>query len=213
MTDLFLPGFFLQASLILALGAQNLFVLDCGFKKRFPLRVALVCSLCDLMLIALGVLGAASIFVRIPALKIAFGELGVAFLAYYAILKLREAAAKEPPILSTYRPSEDRSPLGKTLLTALGFSLLNPHVYLDTVVLIGGYSSRYPDLSERAGFGLGAGTFSVIWFFGLAGLASVLGRFLANPRAMRAIALGSGLVLAYLSVKLGVEVGSWMDAG
>src|SRR5271170_136620 len=86
-----LQGFLLQASLILALGAQNLFVLESGLKRRRHLLVALICSICDAALITVGVAGAASLFVRVPLLKIAFGGLGVAFLVYYGLLKLKEA--------------------------------------------------------------------------------------------------------------------------
>ena len=76
----FSDGFLLQASLILALGAQNIFVLESGLKKQRQFVVAFVCSLCDLILIMLGVLGASSLFLRFPSLKIAFGIIGVGFL-------------------------------------------------------------------------------------------------------------------------------------
>ncbi len=91
MSLVFLQGFFLQASLILALGAQNIFVLNCGLQRQRHLLVALLSSLCDMTLILIGVLGVASVFVQVPLLKIGFGVLGVGFLAYYGVLKLKEA--------------------------------------------------------------------------------------------------------------------------
>lgn len=87
----FVQGFFLQASLILALGAQNVFVLNSGLRKQRHLLVAFVSSLCDTVLIFSGVLGVATLFVQLPILKIALGLVGVGFLFFYGIVKLREA--------------------------------------------------------------------------------------------------------------------------
>ncbi len=200
----FFEGFFLQASLILALGAQNLFVLESALRKRRHILVAAICSLCDLFLIGLGVLGAASLFVKIPSLKTMFGILGVAFLFYFGILKLKDAIKG---VGNNSHPHETPRVQNHTIvLTTLGFSLLNPHVYLDTLVLIGSYSTKFPTIIQRCYFGLGAGTFSVIWFFGLALLAAQLSRFLFNPRALRIISLISATILFWLCYKLGQEI-------
>ncbi|MBC8044233.1 MAG: amino acid transporter [Rhizobacter sp.] len=206
--EVFLQGFLLQASLILALGAQNLFVLDSGLKRRRHLFVAFVCSVCDIILILLGVLGAASVFLQVPVLKIIFGLLGVGFLVFYGVMKLGESLK---PNESLTAASPETTTLKQTLLATLGFSLLNPHVYLDTVVLIGGYAAQFPATSERFFFGLGAGSFSTIWFFGLAFLASVFNRLIHNRFAMRLIALVSGAVLLWLAVKLGGDVWVWIQ--
>lgn len=208
MTPYF-DGFLLSASLILALGAQNIFVLESGLRRRRPLFVALVCSVCDALLIAVGVLGAASIFVRVPALKIAFGAVGVAFLALYGFKKIKEGLKSET--FTAPSVTGESASLRQVLLLTLGFSLLNPHVYLDTVVLIGGYAARYAELSVRTQFGAGAASFSVIWFFGLALCSAALSRFLHNPRAMRVVALVSGVVLLSLAVKLGQDVHGWVQ--
>lgn len=98
----------------------------------------------------------------------------------------------------------------QTILMSLGFSLLNPHVYLDTVVLIGGYSAKFTHLAERFYFGAGASSFSTVWFFGLALLASASSRFLNNPKAMRVVSLLSGIILILLSIKLGADVYDWI---
>lgn len=196
----------MQASLILALGAQNIFVLQAGLRKDKHLLVALVSSLCDTFLIFVGVLGVATFFVQFPVLKIGLGFVGVGFLLFYGILKLREAQKFSP-----VRPSEYRSTTFKqTILASLGFSLLNPHVYLDTIVLIGGYASKFEGLTERSVFGLGASAFSTIWFFGLVLSASVASRFLNSPKAMRWVSLISGLVLVVLAAKLGSDVLGWV---
>lgn len=202
----FFEGFFLQASLIFALGAQNIFVLESGLKKTRPLLVATICTLCDSLLIALGVLGAATIFVQVPLLKIAFGILGVAFLAGYGIKKIREgfssgaASVKRPTVTSK-----------EVIGLALSFSLLNPHVYLDTVILIGGYSAKFPALSTRAIFGAGAASFSTLWFFGLAIFGSAASALLNSPSRMKKVSLISGIILLALSIKLGMDVAGWLQ--
>jgi L-lysine exporter family protein LysE/ArgO len=204
---IFLEGFLLQASLILALGAQNIFVLESGLKKQRHLLVAFVCSLCDAILILIGVAGAASVFVQVPALKIGFGALGVLFLLFYGVKKLREGFR---PALVAEAHAETSSSLKKVVLLSLGFSLLNPHVYLDTVILIGGYSAKFAELSSRIQFGAGAASFSILWFFGLAIFAYSCRKLLNNPRGMQFVSLLSGIILIALSYKLGRDVYSWL---
>lgn len=206
MFGIFLQGFFLQASLILALGAQNIFVLNSGLRRQRHLLVAFICSLCDTILISIGVLGVATLFVQIPILKIALGVVGVGFLFFYGALKLREAKRG----VSFSGTAQTAATVKQVVLATLGFSLLNPHVYLDTVVLIGGYSSQFDSLRERFEFGAGAASFSVLWFYGLALLASFFSRLLNNPRAMRVVSLLSGLILIFLAYKLGGDVWSWI---
>lgn len=206
MTNSFLQGFILQASLILALGAQNIFVLNSGLHQNRHILVAFLSSLCDTILILVGVLGVATIFVQIPQLKIVFGVIGVAFLAYYGLVKLKEAR-------SDSRNSSEKfysTSLKETIFTTLAFSLFNPHVYLDTVVLIGGYSTKFSHVSERFLFGLGASAFSWFWFFGLVLMASAGNKLVNNPKAMKVISVISGLVLLILSVKLGMDVWEWI---
>ncbi len=206
MFSIFIQGFLLQASLILALGAQNIFVLNSGLRKERHLLVAFVSSVCDTLLIFVGVLGVATVFVEFPLLKIGLGVLGVGFLLFYGFLKLREARVG----VQISQLSSNATTLKQAVLTSLGFSLLNPHVYLDTVVLVGGYSSKFGEFIERFYFGVGASSFSVLWFFGLAILASIASRFLNNPKAMGRVSLISGLILVLLAFKLGADVWSWI---
>jgi L-lysine exporter family protein LysE/ArgO len=206
MLSIFAQGFFLQASLILALGAQNIFVLNSGLRKQRHLLVAFVSTVCDALLIFVGVIGVATVFVQYPLLKIGLGFIGVGFLLFYGLLKLKEA--KNGITLNS--SATHATTIKQTVLTSLGFSLLNPHVYLDTVVLIGGYSAQFNYFVERLYFGLGASSFSAIWFFGLALLASLASRFLNNPKAMRIVSLVSGLILVSLAFKLGTDVFGWI---
>ena len=199
-------GFVLQASLILALGAQNIFVLNSGLRRQRHLLVAFVSSACDTFLIFVGVLGIATVFAQVPILKVGLGFAGVGFLFFYGFLKIKEARKG----VAITPGSEQTTSVKQTVLAALGFSLLNPHVYLDAVVLIGGYSSKYEHLTERVYFGAGASIFSVIWFYGLSLLASTGSRLLSNPRAMRIVSLISGFILVTLAIKLGTDVLSWI---
>jgi L-lysine exporter family protein LysE/ArgO len=201
-------GFILQASLILALGAQNIFVLESGLKKRRQFTVATICSLCDLVLIMFGVLGASSLFLSFPIFKIGFGTLGVGFLFFYALKKIKEGFN---PSKALEAKIESASSLKKMVLLSLGFSLLNPHVYLDTIVLIGGYAAKFPKIENRISFGLGAGSFSIIWFFSLAFFSSGMNRILNNPKTMRVISFLSGIILIFISWKLGKDVVTWVE--
>lgn len=204
--SIFLQGLLLQASLILALGAQNIFILNSGLLRQRHLLAALVSSVCDAVLVFIGVLGVATIFVQVPLLKIGLGMVGVGFLLFYGIMKLREARNGTEVTSS----STNATTVRQTILASMGFSLLNPHVYLDTVVLIGGYSTKFSALIDRFYFGLGASSFSFIWFFGLSLLASLASRLLSNPKAMRMVALCSGIILLVLAVKLGKDVIEWI---
>lgn len=208
MIDIFLQGFFLQASLILALGAQNIFVLNSGLHRQRHLLVALISSVCDMILILLGVLGFATIFIEIPLLKITFGVIGVGLLCYYGITKLKEAWNKSLNIENKFMATS----LKETVLTTLAFSLLNPHVYLDTVVLIGGYSSKFHEVFNRFFFGIGASAFSFVWFFGLVLLASAGNKLVHNQKMMKSISFLSGFILMWLSYKLGMDVLEWIKA-
>ncbi len=207
MVTIFIQGFFLQASLILALGAQNIFVLESGLKKQRQFLVATLCSACDALLIAFGVMGAASVFLRIPMLKIFFGVVGVLFLLVYGVRKFLEGSRAGSVAGATHHPDLSKK---QVVLSALGFSLLNPHVYLDTVVLIGGYSAKFLDFQSRAIFGLGAGSFSVVWFFGLTLFDSSMSAILYNQKAMRAVSLVSGAILIVLSFRLAFNVYEWL---
>lgn len=206
MANVFLEGLILQASLIFALGSQNLFILESGLKKRHHLTVSFVCFLCDLTLILLGVAGAASLFAQNPILKILVGLLGVTFLFTYGVGKIFSKESKD----------EDDSLIGesslkRSVLLAMTFSVLNPHAYLDAFILIGGFSTKYSDINYRIMLGLGAAVYSGLWFLLLSTMSSFMKPILSNPGRMRMVMSVTGLVLVYLSGKLGMDVLGWID--
>lgn len=206
MISIFIQGFLLQASLILALGAQNIFVLNSGLRKRRHFLIALISSICDTMLIFVGVLGVATVFMQYPLMKILLGIAGVSFLFFYGIIKLRESGSNVAPSNSELVEKGRWNYIS----ASLAFALLNPHVYLDTIVLVGGYSAKFSDLSDRFYFGAGASSFSILWFYGLVLLASFFAKFLSNDKAIRKVNLISGLILTLLAIKLGSEVYEWI---
>lgn len=206
MVQVFLEGFLLQASLIMALGAQNLFVLESGMRRHHHLTVSFVCFLCDLTIIMLGVMGAATLFHHFPEFKIVVGIVGIIFLLQYGIGKLR--SPKEEIYFSDVLKEKS---LRKSILRAMTFSILNPHAYLDGVVLIGGYSSKYAELPMRMGVGLGAAMCSLVWFLVLSSASSKMMPVFENPRRMRFVMGTAGLVLIFLSARLSVDVYGWLQ--
>lgn len=192
-----LAGFGTGASLIVAIGAQNAFVLRTGLARRWVLPVVLVCLVSDVALIVAGVAGIGSITARAPWALDVVRWLGVAFLVGYAVLALHRAA--RPAALVTGGVSE-RSPR-RAVLTAMGLTWLNPHVYLDTMVLIGSLAVAQGDPGRWA-FGAGAVLASAIWFPLIGFGAARLGRFLTRPTAWRVIDAVIAVQLLVLAVAL-----------
>lgn len=174
-------GLTVSASLIVAIGAQNAFVLAQGLRRQYPWMVAAICALCDLALIAAGVFGLAGLLAAHPLWLAIARWGGVAFLVAYALRSLRSAI--HPGQL---RGTADELPRSRAAVAASTFavSLLNPHVYLDTVLLLGSIGARQP---QPAVFAAGAMSTSLLWFFGLALGAVRLAPWLARPATWRAL--------------------------
>ncbi len=160
----FITGIGTGAGLIIAIGAQNAFILTQGIRKDFHLTAALICSLIDALLITTGVLGMGRLVQEIPLLLPVASLGGALFLLIYGIRSLISALK---PSSGIEERSEKVTSRRKVILTTLVISLLNPHVYLDTVVLLGGISTSFPP-QDRIFFALGAILMSFIWFFSLA---------------------------------------------
>jgi L-lysine exporter family protein LysE/ArgO len=192
-----IAGLLLGGSLIIAIGAQNAFILRQGLLRQHVFILCLICALSDAVLIGLGVAGLGAI-ISGSELLIAIVTLGGAvFLACYAVLALRRAIAPTALTAAKTGPSSLRA----AVLTCLAFTFLNPHVYLDTVLLVGGLSGRYEG-ADRLQFALGAMSASFLWFFGLGYGARVLEPLFARPSAWRVLDGLIALVMAALSVSL-----------
>ncbi len=184
----FTNGLLVGASLIIAIGAQNAFVLAQGLRREHHVAVALVCMTCDGLLIAAGVFGLARLLQSYPlALEIARWG-GVVFLVSYALLALRRALNSE----SLCAGDAPRRSLRSVLLATLAVTLLNPHVYIDTVVLVGSIGAQQ---TTPGIFALGAVTASILWFSTLAVGAARLAPLLARPLTWRLIDLGVALMM------------------
>jgi L-lysine exporter family protein LysE/ArgO len=146
-----LEGFLLGAGLIIAIDVQNAFVLRQGLLRQHVLPVALVCSFADALLIAAGVGGFGRLVQTVPLLLTTFTALGAGFLFFYGAVAFRNAL--HPGVLQA--SAADKASLGTVLAACLAFTFLNPHVYLDTLVLIGASSARFATQSAIA-FGIGA---------------------------------------------------------
>ena len=180
-TSAYLAGLAAGAGLIIAIGAQNAFVLRQGLQRRHVGPVVLVCMVADMALILLGVAGMGLLVKEMPGLLQVLRYAGAAFLAAYGAMALRRAWNGE----SGLQPSEDGSAgRRRALLACLAFTLLNPHVYLDTVVLLGSLSTHY-DGAGRWSFAAGAGSASVLWFTALGHGARLLLPVFRSPAAWR----------------------------
>lgn len=209
MQSLFLEGLFLQASLIFALGAQNIFVLESGLKKQNPLTVCFVCFFCDLLLIMLGVAGAGSIFSAFSQLKIIIGVIGIFFLVQYGLTKI---FVQTVPMIESSSHTLKQS-IKTSAVLAVTFSIFNPHAYLDAFILIGGYSTKYDVLQDRVWVGLGASIFSLVWFLFLSSASSIMKPLFTNPRRLRVLSTCTGIILLFLSFRLSLDVYSWIMEG
>lgn len=175
-------GFLLGLSLIVAIGAQNAFVLRQGLMKHHVFAVCLTCALSDAALIAAGVSGFQGASELMPRLAPWLRYGGAAFLFFYGLRSLRSAFGKAQSLAPA---DELAAGLGATLATCLALTWLNPHVYLDTVVLLGSISTRFP--GQELYFGLGAVTASFAFFFSLGYGARLLRPLFARPLAWRVL--------------------------
>jgi L-lysine exporter family protein LysE/ArgO len=242
-----LAGLGLGLSLIIAIGAQNLFVLRQGIRREHVFAVAAICALSDLTLIVVGVSGVGAVLTAVPWLIDVVRWAGAAFLVGYGALAARRALrpggealrvdadgtadaadgtadgivepvtdaasgaardgrsplAASAAVSTTVRtpaPARVRTGLAAAVLTCLALTWLNPHVYLDTVFLLGSIASTHGD--GRWWFALGAGAASILWFFTLAYGARLLGGVLGSPRAWRILDGVIALVMVALGVSL-----------
>jgi L-lysine exporter family protein LysE/ArgO len=190
-------GFLLGASLIVAIGAQNAFVLRQGLRRRHVFAVAMVCAASDAVLIAAGVAGLGSVVRAAPGLLRVVTVIGALFLVAYGAMAARRAWQGE----SLAASDKDEQSLGAALAACLALTFLNPHVYLDTVVLIGAISARYQPPRDIA-FGAGAALASAVWFLGLAYGARIVAPLFARKNAWRLFDSLVALVMWAIAARL-----------
>ena len=186
-----LEGFGLGMGLIVAIGAQNMFVLRQGLRRKYMFVTALICSVSDAVLILFGIYGFGAIVVRYPELITALTWGGASIVFFYGIISFRSSFSS----ISYHGDSQETNlSWQKTVLTTLAFTWLNPHVYLDTVVLVGSIGVQYEDVN-RFLFAIGAMSASIIWFFGLVYGAARLAPLFGNPLTWRILDSIVGIVM------------------
>ena len=195
-----LQGFTIGLAMIIPIGAQNAFVLSRGIHRNHHLLTATLCSFCDLTLIAIGVFGGANVLATSP--------LGMALLTWGGVLFLGWFGARS--LLSAWRGkgeglAESAQQMGakSVLAMTLGVTLLNPHVYLDTLMLLGSLGSQVSE-SLRPAFTAGAMLASLVWFYSLALGAAALAPWLARGRVQQGIDLLVGIIMLSLAVQLAI---------
>jgi len=195
--DALVAGLLTGLSLIVAIGAQNAYVLRQGLLRQHVGAVVTVCTVSDLILITAGVAGIGVIVQRAPTALDVVRWLGVAFLTAYGVRSLWRARHAG----SLQAAGENEPRLRGALAQAMALTWLNPHVYLDTVLLLGSIAAHHGP-TGKWWFAVGAGLASIIWFVGLGYGARLLGPLLSRPRAWQVLDVLIGLTMLTIAVEL-----------
>ena len=190
-----LLGFFSGLSLILAIGAQNIFVIEQGLKKQYVFLVCLICSISDLILIFLGIFLFEYFKIYFTqTVELFFNILLFIFLVYFVVSKIR----------STYNRfninlDKNKLSLKNVIIKTIGFTYLNPHVYSDTVFFLGNFSKNFL-IIQKYYFGIGASIASFLFFFSLGYLSKFLSNYLQNQKAWKIINLFIVIFMSILAI-------------
>jgi len=194
-----LAGLFTGLSLIIAIGAQNAYVLRMGLSRQHVGLIVAICAVSDIVLIILGIAGVGTIVRSAPSVLQVLRWVGVAYLSLFAVRSFWRAL--RPGVLL---PSPARRPTTNVVVTTtLAFTFLNPHVYLDTVLLLGSIGNQYG--RGRWLFALGASMSSLMWFSGLGYGARFASRLMSRPVTWRVLDLAIGVVMVLIALKLTVS--------
>ncbi|ALD97559.1 MULTISPECIES: LysE/ArgO family amino acid transporter [Pseudomonas] len=196
MWQSYLNGLLIAAGLIMAIGTQNAFVLAQGLRREHHVAVAMLCIVCDAILVAAGVFGLANVLAQNPTLLAVARWGGVIFLSWYGLQALRRACSRQS---LEHSAAVGRKSLRTVLLSALAVTLLNPHVYLDTVLLIGSLGAQQ---GVPGAYVAGAASASLLWFSSLALGAAWLAPWLARPATWRMLDLMIAVMMFSVAVQL-----------
>lgn len=190
-----LAGLGFGLSLIIAIGAQNALVLRQGLRREHVGVVVLICALSDLLLITAGVAGMGALIARVGWLELAIRLLGTAFLVVYAAAAIRRMIKGESMPVDSAEPA----PVGRVVAAVVAVTWLNPHVYIDTVMLLGSVGNSQP---HPWSFAVGAGIGSIVWFTALGYGARALRGFFASKRSWQILDGAIAAVLILIAIKL-----------
>jgi len=192
----FLPGFFTGLSLIIAIGAQNAFVIRQGLTRRHVFTVVAICTIIDASLIALGIGGLGAAISGLPWLLEVIRWFGVAYLTWFGIKSVISATKSQ----SLDPSGAESKSIGKVIATVVTLSLLNPHVYLDTVIFVGGVGNTFGD--NRWYFAFGAMLASLVWFTSIGYGAKSASRFMSKPIFWKVLDAVIAVIMFALAVTL-----------
>lgn len=195
--NIFLTGLLTGLGLIVAIGAQNAFVLRQGLTRKHVGIVVLICAFSDALLIAAGTAGFGAVLQGAPLVIVIFKWLGVAYLLWFAYGSFRRAVQTQSLQASD---AAGTASLKTVVLTILGFTYLNPHVYLDTVIFVGSLSAQHG--SQNWVFAAGAMAASFLWFAGLGFGAKALAKYLAKPTFWKILDTVIGLTMVTVAINL-----------
>ncbi|MGI3063990.1 LysE/ArgO family amino acid transporter [Vibrio diabolicus] len=198
-----LQGFGLGASMIIPIGAQNAYVLNQGIKRNHHLTTATICSILDMIFISLGIFGGGAILSQNEILLTSVTLGGIAFLSFYGLLSLKSA----------FKSDSDSESKGEVvargrrtvILGALAVTILNPHLYLDTVVILGSIGGQFEG-HDRIAFALGTMMASFVWFYTLSIGAAKLGPTLSKPRVKKGIDIAVAVMMFTIAYILASEL-------
>lgn len=193
-----IQGFGLGASMIIPIGAQNAFVLNQGINRHHHLTTAALCSLIDATLISLGVFGGGAIISQNEILLNLVTCGGIAFLCFYGYLSLKNIFVKRAESLNSTSVQASRYAV---IMGVLAVSLLNPHVYLDTVVVLGSVGGQFEG-AERFSFALGTMMASFIWFFSISIAAAKFAPTLSKQRVKIGIDICVAIIMLFIAASL-----------
>lgn len=194
----YFQGLVLGSAMILPLGPQNAFVMNQGIRRQYPLMVAGLCALSDLVLICAGIFGGSAVLMQSPWLMALVTWGGVAFLLWYGFGALKTAFSQQLELANAEVLKQGR---WRIIATMLAVTWLNPHVYLDTFVVLGSLGGQLAAEPKRW-FALGTISASFIWFFGLALLAAWLAPRLRTAKAQRIINVVVGVIMWFIAFQL-----------
>ncbi|MBV4668829.1 arginine exporter ArgO [Escherichia coli] len=198
MFSYYFQGLELGAAMILPLGPQNAFVMNQGIRRQYHIMIALLCAISDLVLICAGIFGGSALLMQSPWLLALVTWGGVAFLLWYGFGAFKTAMSSNIELASAEVMKQGR---WKIIATMLAVTWLNPHVYLDTFVVLGSLGGQL-DVEPKRWFALGTISASFLWFFGLALLAAWLAPRLRTAKAQRIINLVVGCVMWFIALQL-----------
>ncbi|EGR2324605.1 amino acid transporter [Vibrio alginolyticus] len=198
-----LQGFGLGASMIIPIGAQNAYVLNQGIKRNHHLTTATICSVLDMIFISLGIFGCGAILSQNEILLTSVTLGGIAFLSFYGLLSLKSA----------FKPESESESKGEivargrrtVILGALAVTVLNPHLYLDTVVILGSIGGQFEG-HDRIAFALGTIMASFVWFYTLSIGAAKLGPTLSKPKVKKTIDIAIAMMMFTIAYILASEL-------